>query len=156
MMSYGSKKHEPRCACLIEGKASHQQRMWAEVSSSAPHFLHSGLSINPIKWRSLRRVLCPVRSPVITLDCNLLKDRNLTLVPRLGPDIDCQACRWEILRFCSRLRCWFPSQRPILFLRSSLETFMGISGATNPVAESFQASPSAVSLPLTPRCPGTQ
>jgi hypothetical protein len=79
--------------------------MWAEVSSSAPHFLHSGLSINPIKWRCLRRVLCPVRSPVTTLDCTLLKDRNLTLVPRLGPDINSLACHWELPRSCHCLRC---------------------------------------------------
>jgi hypothetical protein len=63
------------------------------VSSSAPHFLHNGLSINPIKWRCLHRVLCPVMSPVTTLDFSLLKDKNLALVPRLGPDINSRACR---------------------------------------------------------------
>jgi hypothetical protein len=66
-------------------------------------FLHSGVSINPIKWRCLRRVLCPVRSTVTTLDCSLLKDRNLTLVPQLGPNINSRACRWELLRSCHRL-----------------------------------------------------
>jgi hypothetical protein len=80
LMSSGSKKKDPRWACLIEANASHQQRMWAEVSSSAPHFLQSGLS--PIKWRCLHRVLCLVRSPVTTLDCSLLRDKNLALVPR--------------------------------------------------------------------------
>jgi hypothetical protein len=34
--------------------------MWAEVSSSAPHFPQSGLSFNPVRWRCLKRVLCPV------------------------------------------------------------------------------------------------
>jgi hypothetical protein len=67
LMSAGSRKKEPKYACLIEAKASHRQRMWAEVFSSAPHFLHSGLSVSPIKWRYVRRVLCPVRSPVTTL-----------------------------------------------------------------------------------------
>jgi hypothetical protein len=90
--------------------------------SSAPHFLHSGLSINPIKWRCLRRVLCPVRSPVTTLDCTLPKDKNLTLVPRLGPDINYRACR-ELPSSCHRLCCWFPSQRPIL--KSCFETPQG-------------------------------
>jgi hypothetical protein len=85
LMYSGSKKKEPNWACLIEAKASHQQRVWAEVSSSTPHFLHSGLSINPIKWRCLCRVLCLVRSPVTTLDCSLLKDKNLTLVPDWVP-----------------------------------------------------------------------
>jgi hypothetical protein len=94
-MSSGSKKKEPKWACLTEAKASHQQRMWAEVSSSAPHFLQSGLSLSPIKWRYLQRVLCLVRSPVTTLDCSLLRDKNLALVPRLGPEINSWACRWE-------------------------------------------------------------
>jgi hypothetical protein len=48
IISSGSKK-EPRYECLSEAKASHRQRMWTEVSSSAPHFLHSGLSVNLIK-----------------------------------------------------------------------------------------------------------
>jgi hypothetical protein len=142
-MSSGSKKKEPKCACLIEAKASHWQAMWAEFSSSTPHFLHSGLYVNLNKWRCLRRVLCPVRSRVTTLDCNLFKDRNLTLVPRQGHDINSRACRWELPRFCHRLRCWFPSQRPILFLRSCLETPKASSGPTNPEAEQLLASPSA-------------
>jgi hypothetical protein len=88
LISSGSKKKKPRCACLIEAKASHRQRTWTEVSSSSsPRLLHSGLSVSPVRWRCLRRVLCPVRSPVTTLDCDLLKDKNLTLVPRQGPDI---------------------------------------------------------------------
>jgi len=40
-MSLGSVE-EARCTCLREVKASHSQRMWAEVSSSAPHLLHYG------------------------------------------------------------------------------------------------------------------
>ena len=47
LMSSGSKKKEPRYACLSEAKASHSQRMWAKVSSSAPHLLHNGLSSSP-------------------------------------------------------------------------------------------------------------
>jgi hypothetical protein len=70
----GSRK-EPRYACVSEAMASHQ-RIWAEVSSYAPHFLHNGLSISPIKWRCLLRVLCQVRIPVTTLDCILLKDKS--------------------------------------------------------------------------------
>jgi hypothetical protein len=73
---------EPRYTYLSEAKASHRQRIWADVSSPAPHFLHNGLSISPIKWRCLLRVLCPVRRPVTTLDCILLKDKSLALVPR--------------------------------------------------------------------------
>ena len=44
LMSTGSKKEEPRYTCVSDAKASHSQRMWTEVSSSAPHFLHSGLT----------------------------------------------------------------------------------------------------------------
>jgi hypothetical protein len=40
----GSRKKQPRYACLSEAKASHQQRIGAEVSSCAPHFLHNELS----------------------------------------------------------------------------------------------------------------
>jgi hypothetical protein len=95
------------------------------------------------QWRCLRRVLCLVRSPVTNLDCNLLKDRNLTLVPRQGPDINSRTCRWELPKFCHGLWCWFPSQRLILFLRSCLETPKAGSGPTNPEAEPLHASPSA-------------
>ena len=42
-----SKRKEPRYMCLSEAKASHSHRMWAEVSSASPHFLHNGLSISP-------------------------------------------------------------------------------------------------------------
>ena len=47
LMSSGSKKKETRYACLSEAKVSHSQRMWAEVFSSAPCLLHSGLSNSP-------------------------------------------------------------------------------------------------------------
>ena len=47
LMSSGFRKKEPRYACLSEAKASHLQRMWAEVSSSVKHLLHSGLSDSP-------------------------------------------------------------------------------------------------------------
>jgi hypothetical protein len=54
--------------CLCVAEASHSHRTWAEVSSSAPHFLHKGLSLSPIMWRCLLRVLRPVSRPVTTLD----------------------------------------------------------------------------------------
>jgi len=47
LMSSSSKKKKPRYAYLSEAKASHLQGMWAEVSSSAPHLLHSELSDSP-------------------------------------------------------------------------------------------------------------
>ena len=48
LMSSGSKEKDPRYTYLSEAKASHSQRMWAEVSSSALHLLHSGLSDTPL------------------------------------------------------------------------------------------------------------
>jgi hypothetical protein len=49
----------------------------------------------PIKWRCLYKVLCPVKSPVTPLDCSLLRDKNLALVLQLGPEINSRACRAE-------------------------------------------------------------
>jgi len=49
LMSSGSKKEEPRYACLSEVKASHSHRMCAEVSNLVPHLLHNGLSASPIR-----------------------------------------------------------------------------------------------------------
>ena len=98
LMYCGSKKREPRCTCLSEAKASHSQRMWAEVSSFAPHLLHNGLSDSPIRWRCLLRVLCPIRRPVRALDCVLLKDRTLDLAPRRCPEINFRACLWVLPR----------------------------------------------------------
>ena len=93
LMYSGSKKKEPRYTCLSVAEASHSQRMWAEVSSSAPD-LHSGLSDSPSRWRCLIRVLCPVRRPVTALDFVLLKDRNQALVHKQGPEISSRACLW--------------------------------------------------------------
>jgi hypothetical protein len=67
LMSPACKKKQPRYVCLSKAKASHSQRMWREVSSSAPHLLHSGLSSISSRWRYLLRVLCPVRRPVTAL-----------------------------------------------------------------------------------------
>jgi hypothetical protein len=47
---------------------------------------------SPTRWRCLLRVLCPVRCPVTALDCVLLKERNLALAPRQGPEISSRAC----------------------------------------------------------------
>jgi hypothetical protein len=110
LMSSGSKKKQPRYTCLSEAKDSHSQRMWAEVSSSAPHLLHSGLSSSPSRWRCLLRVLSPGRRPVTALDCVLLKDRNLALAPRQGPEIISWACLWVWPRLRSRHSYFAPRE----------------------------------------------
>jgi hypothetical protein len=149
LMSSGSKKKEPRYICLSEANASHRQRMWTEVSSSAPHFLHNGLSVSPIKWR------CLVRRPVTALHCILLKDRSVALVPRQGPEINFHACLRVLPKFRHRPKCWLVNQQVILFFRSCLETPKAGSDPKNPEAEPHLASPLAISLPRTLACPGT-
>jgi hypothetical protein len=87
LISSGSKKKEPRCTCLSEAKVSHSHRMWTGVSFSVTHFLQVGLLLNPIIYRCLLKVLCPVRMPVTALDCVLLKDNNQAFVARSGAEI---------------------------------------------------------------------
>ena len=88
IISSGSKKKEPRYACLSECKASHSHRMWTEVSSSVPHFPQVGLLLNPITYGCLLRVFCLVRRSVSTLDCVVLKDSNGSSVAGLGPEMN--------------------------------------------------------------------
>ena len=64
----GHKKNGPRCTCLNEAKASHSQKMWAEVSSSAPH-LRKGLLVIVSSTEASNKVT--------TLVCVLLKDISL-------------------------------------------------------------------------------
>jgi hypothetical protein len=54
--------------------------------------LQMGLLLSPITYKCLLRVLCPVRRPITTLDCVLLKDNNRAVVTRLGPEINSRAC----------------------------------------------------------------
>ena len=140
---------------LSEAKASHSQKMWAKVFS-APHLLHNGLSDNPISWRCLLRVLCLVRRPVTTLNCVLLKDRNLALAPRQGPEINSWACFWVWPRPRHHIQCWLTNQRLILLHISCLETPKAGSSPTNSRTEPSLASLSAISIPRTPARPGTQ
>jgi hypothetical protein len=121
-----------------------------------PHFLHSGLSSNPNKYRCLLRVLYPVRRPVTTLDWVLLKDKNLILVPGQSPEINSRPCLWVLPRSRQLAHCWLINQQPSLFFISRLETPKAGSGPGNLRAEPTLASPSAISLPRTPASPGTQ
>jgi hypothetical protein len=153
LMSSGSMKEEPRYVCLSEAKASQSQRMWAEVSSSAPHLLHSGQSDSPIRWRCLLRVLCPVRRPVTTVDYVLFKDRNLGLAPKQGTEINSRACLWVSPRPRHHTQCWLTNQHLIFLHISCLETPRAGLGLTDCRTEPSLVSSSAVSLPCTPACP---
>jgi hypothetical protein len=120
-LSSGSKKEEPRCARLSEAKASHSQRIWVEVSSSsAPHRIHKGLPVNPIQWRCLLRVLCPVRRSVTTLDFVLLKDFSLVLAVGLGSEINSRTCLWVLPRHSVAIVC-FASLCDVCALMASIE-----------------------------------
>ena len=130
LMSSGFKR-ESRYACLSETKASHSQRIWAEVSLSAPHLLHIGLPDSAISWKCVLRVLCPVTRPVTALDCVLLKDRNLALARTRGPKINPRACLWVSPRPCHHIQCWLTNERLMLFRVSCLETPKAGSGLTN-------------------------
>jgi len=120
--SSGSKKKEPRCTCLIETKASHSQRMWAEVSSCTPHVLHEGLLVSPVKWRCLIRVLCPVRRPVMTLGMCPSKGLNLIFALRLWPEVNSWAILWVLPRPCLLAQCWLSNHRFVCLLKFCLET----------------------------------
>ena len=154
LMSSGSKTKEHRYTCLSEAKASNSQRMWAEVSSSSPHLRHSGLSDSPIRWRCLLRVLRPVRRPA--LDCVLLKDTNLALAPRQGPEISSRDCLWVSPIPRHHTQCCLTNQHLILLCISCLESPKAGWGPSNSRVEPSLASSSAVSFPCTPACPGTQ
>jgi len=155
LMSSGSKK-EPRYLCLSEARASYSKRMWAKVSSSASHLLHSGLSSIPSRWRCLLRVLCPVRRPITALDWVLLKDRNQVLAPRQGPEISSLACLWVSPRPRHHNQWWLTNQCLILLRISCLESTRAGSGPRNSRTELPLTSSSVISLPRTPACPGTQ
>jgi hypothetical protein len=159
LVSSGSKKKEPRYTCLREAKASHSQRMWTEVSSSAQHLLHNGLSDSPIRWRCFLRVLCPVRRPVTVLDWILLKDRNLALAPRQGLEINSGAGFWVIPRPRHLAKCWLSIQRCIFLLMFCLETpkagsdptkFLNRSVPCELVGDSFSSCPSTSRDPIQP------
>jgi hypothetical protein len=110
LMYSRSKEKEPRYTCLSEARASHSQRMWAEVSYSAPHLLHKGLLVSPINRRRLLSVLCAVRWPISTLDCVLLRDKSLVFAAGLGSEINSQACLYILLRTRHLAKCWLSLQ----------------------------------------------
>ena len=142
-MSSGSMKKHPRRTwhtCLREAKASHSQGMRAEFSSSASHLLHSGISDSSFRWRCLLRLLCPVRRPVTALNFVLLKDRNLALAPRQGPEINSRACLWASPRSRHHTQRWLTNQRLILLRISCLDSPRAGSGPRNSRTEPPLAS----------------
>ena len=131
-------------------------RMWIEVSSSVPHFLQVGLLLSPITYKCLLTVLCPVRRPITTLNCVLLKDNNRTLVARLRPEINFRACLRVLQGPRHNAKCWFSIQHFIFLLMFCLESPKKGSVPTNLWREPSLASLLAISFPHIPACPGTQ
>jgi hypothetical protein len=131
LLSSGSKKKVPRCACLSEAKASHLHKMWTEVFPSVPHFLQMGSLHKHMICKCLLKVLCPVSRSITTLDCVLLKDNNWALIARSGPEINSGACLCVLQEPCHNARCCFCIQRFIFHLIFCLETPKKGSGPTN-------------------------
>ena len=49
---------------VSEAKVSQSHKVWTEVSSSVPHFLHMGSLPSPIIPKCLLKALCPVSRPI--------------------------------------------------------------------------------------------
>jgi len=94
-------------------------KMWTEISSSAPHFLHVALLLSPIIHRCLLKLLCPVSRPITILDCVLLKDNNRAPVARSGPQINSRACLCVLQGPPHNSTCCFPSSDSFFFLYSA-------------------------------------
>jgi len=156
LTSSGSKKKKAKYVCLSVAKASHSYKTWAEFFSSASRFLHKRLSITPIMYKCVLRVSCSVRRPVKTQDCILLKESSLVLAVGPGLEIRFWACLSIPFRPCSTAICWLSIQ-PLLFLLTFFkETTKVGSGPINWWTLPSLASPSIISFPRTPECPGTQ
>jgi hypothetical protein len=65
-------------------------------------------------------VLCPVTRPVTALEWVMLKDRNVALAPRQGPEISSRACFWTSPRPRHRTQCWLtkPTTNPSSYILS--------------------------------------
>ena len=70
-----------------------------------------GLSLSPILYRCILKLLCPVSRPITTLDCVLLNDNNPALVARSGPEINSPACLSALHGPPHNTRCCFSIQR---------------------------------------------
>jgi hypothetical protein len=92
-------------------------------------------------------VLCPMSIPATTLAWGLVKDKNLALIPRLGPEISSPACLRVPPRLCHLTLCWFTNQRLSFCCMTCLETPKAGSGPKNGRAEPSLASSSAISFP---------
>ena len=165
-------------AWVRPNKASHSHKMWTEVFSSVPHFLHMGSLHSPMICKCLLKVLCPVSRPITTPYCVLLKNNSRAPIARSGPEINSRAylhvlqgprhnaclhvlqgpchnaCLHVLQGPCHNARCCFSIQC-FIFLIFCLKTPKKGSGLTNRWKELSFVSLLAISFPLTPACPAT-
>jgi len=106
-----------------------------------------------MKWRCLLRLLCPLRSPITTLDFVLLKNESLVFALRLGPEIKSRSRLWVLPRARHLAHCWLSNQRRIFLRIFCQETPMDGSGPTNFRTEPSPANLTAISFPCNPACP---
>jgi hypothetical protein len=107
-------------------------------------------------WRCLLRVLCPVRRPITTQDCALLKDISVVLAAIWGPEINTWCCLRVAASPRNRIKCCQSNQHCILLLVLCRETPTDGSCPTEWWAEPSLGRSSAISFPRIPECPGTQ
>ena len=113
-----------------------------------------GLSLSPITYKCRLRVLCPVRIPMTTLNCVLLKDNNRALVAKSDPEINYRACL-RVLQVPRHItKCWLSTPRLIFLLMFCLETLKKGSGPTNFWTELSLVRLSVILFPHTLACPG--
>jgi len=96
-----------------------------------------GLSPSPMTYKCHLRVLCPVRRPITTLDCVLLKDSNRALVAKSGPEINSWAYLCVLQGPRHITKCWLSIQHLIFLLMFCVETPKKGSGPTNFWTELF-------------------
>jgi hypothetical protein len=122
--------------------ASHSHKTRA-VPSSARHFLDKGLSVNPIMWRCLLRVLCPVRRPVTTPDCVIFTNSSSSMRTR-DQHSSLSLNAGQILPQCHVL---FIQRALFFFFILCLETPRACCGSTKCWTQPSVASSSAISFP---------
>ena len=110
---FGSKKKEPNMHVWVSRRLHTRTERELRFSSSASHLLLKGLSISPIKHRCHLRVIYPVRRPVTSLDCVLLKDSSLVFAVGLGHEISFRVCLYVLIRRHHIAKCWMSIQRLI-------------------------------------------
>jgi hypothetical protein len=97
LISSASKKSEPRYVCVWVKPKLHTHRTLAEVSFSAPHLLHKGLLVSPMKWRCLLSVLYSVRRPINNPSL-CPTGKNLVFVLAVRPEMHGAICATVVFK----------------------------------------------------------